>query len=977
MKTKQTKVPWPCSYMAALLMLLLLPLGIKAQDSDESQDITYTVLTDCSEQGYDTQVLDCLFDDDTSNKWHVNHFSNKKPCVVTFQTSKPISVGGYCITTGDDEASTNLGRNPKSWKLYGRNDMPTSKSGTDGWTLIDYVSDDSRLPGDKCTTVTYSCAGSAAYQYFRWEISDVRNSTNGGDCVQASGFSLIQAEPFVEWSNANKTLTFKYSRKPAESEMTEGEYWCYGIDEKEESDTESPAWTRYLGEKGQVATVAFGLGFKNYYPTTCRRWFAGGYYLQNIQGLENLNTENVTDMNQMFYNCYKLTELDLSNFNTANVTDMSQMFYGCGELQTIYVDSIFTTVNCQNDDNQMFGLCTNLKGAAQCNGTDNIGTCYANYNTGYLTFKPASVSATVISGCSDTGYNDIQLPKNLFDGDTSTKWFINGFSDKKPLVITFQTKKPVSVCGYRITTADDTESINLGRNPKSWKLYGRNDMPTSKESTEGWTLIDEVTDDSKLTGENFMTATYKCFPSVKYEYFRWEISDIRTSSCNAVQASEFSLIQAVPYVEFNKTNKTLTFKYDESFAASETDEDNCSYYNMNKDNDGHPAWAEAINENGQATKVVIDQGFKSYYPTTCHEWFATGYYLQSIQGLENLNTENVNDMSQMFMGCNHLTSLDLSHFSTANVKQMNMMFYGCNALKTIYVGNGFTTDKCADNVENMFALCQNLKGAISYDATKTDNSYANYTTGYFTKMVGTNGADTLGATGNPLTIENLKIEDGKLFVLNEGEDCQAGTASYSRTMTSNWGTLCLPFTIDATADGNTCLFYSLKSVDAESVVLSQIESGLIDAGTPVVICKKESAQSDISIMTPEAKVVDSPLNATSGNRLVGTFVGEVLNDNEYFIAKDKFFSVTDYSAKGVKVNPFRAYIVSEISVTSAPELHISIDGGSTNIETIDAVDALNNTTTEYYDVIGRRTNGLQKGLNIVKTDGKTMKVIIK
>ena len=196
-------------------------------------------------------------------------------------------------------------------------------------------------------------------------------------------------------------------------------------------------------------------------------------------------------------------------------------------------------------------------------------------------------------------------------------------------------------------------------------------------------------------------------------------------------------------------------------------------------------------------------------------------------------------------------------------------------------------------------------------------------------------------------------------------------------MTSKWGTLCLPFTIDATADGNTCLFYSLKSVDAENVVLSQIESGLIDAGTPVVICKKESAQSDISIMTPEAKVAGSPLNATSDNRLVGTFVGEVLNDNEYFIAKDKFFSVADYSAKGVKVNPFRAYIVSKASVASALALRISVDEGSTNIENIDAVDALNNPTVEYYDATGRRTNGLQKGLNIVKTDSKTMKVIIK
>ena len=80
---------------------------------------------------------------------------------------------------------------------------------------------------------------------------------------------------------------------------------------------------------------------------------------------------------------------------------------------------------------------------------------------------------TVLSDCSDTGYDDRQTPNFLFDGDTSTKWHMNRFrSSGYKRIITFQTSVAVNVCGYKISTCDDTENINMARNPKTWKLYG-------------------------------------------------------------------------------------------------------------------------------------------------------------------------------------------------------------------------------------------------------------------------------------------------------------------------------------------------------------------------------------------------------------------------------------------------------------------------------------------------------------------------
>ena len=99
--------------------------------------------------------------------------------------------------------------------------------------------------------------------------------------------------------------------------------------------------------------------------------------------------------------------------------------------------------------------------------------------------------------------------------------------------------------------------------------------------------------------------------------------------------------------------------------------------------------------------------------------------------ISNFDTEKVTYMSALFKGCKNLTSLDISSFNTKNATNISFMFTGCHALATIYASDKFVvTNVESDN--NMFAECLKLKGAIEYDENKTNSSYANYTTGYFT-----------------------------------------------------------------------------------------------------------------------------------------------------------------------------------------------------------------------------------------------------
>ena len=73
-----------------------------------------------------------------------------------------------------------------------------------------------------------------------------------------------------------------------------------------------------------------------------------GYdYLEKIDFNDCFNTEMIEDMCEMFQNCEKLKEIDLSNFNTKNVTDMSGMFSNCAQITKINA-SRFDTSKVEN-----------------------------------------------------------------------------------------------------------------------------------------------------------------------------------------------------------------------------------------------------------------------------------------------------------------------------------------------------------------------------------------------------------------------------------------------------------------------------------------------------------------------------------------------------------------------------------------------------------------------------------------------------
>ena len=317
---------------------------------------------------------------------------------------------------------------------------------------------------------------------------------------------------------------------------------------------------------------------------------------------------------------------------------------------------------------------------------------------------------------------------------------------------------------------------------------------------------------------------------------------------------------------------------------------------------------------------------------------------------------------------------------------MGDMFNTCKELTTIFVSDKFAVGTGDTDDGTMFQGCNKLKGANALDKNnpQTGIDNANYKTGYFTKLVGKNGDEKIGATGETLAADNLVLDDNKDFVAYEPFAAKA--ASYSRTVEgTTWATLCLPF--EVSLDGQNFRAFKLLSADdvSETVELEEIETS-IAAGTPVII-KMNDGETKLNFTVANMEIANEVKPAETANsnyQLQGLYTQKVFSkdaDNNCYIVKGdklmnpaKLLETTSTALVGSK--PFRAYMVDNSSAPAAGARMFSISiGGSTTA--IEQLETTADSKAEYYDLQGRRLQDLQKGINIVKRGGKTMKVIIK
>ena len=1010
-----------------LLMLLLLPARMVAQTPTEDpryalfnglDGITDVTITD--DGSYPWKMLDLNADgmkdlgftipDGSkglmSSNYNVDGSSSET--VVNFTVEKPmLLMFKYLVSSEEfDEATITLD-NKKSWTI----------------SEIDQIEIKELLSvGKHSLKLSYKKDGSVNENADRTCIYDLKTATTFSEYV-------------ADYVATNSTLTFK----KITSDNLEG-LDLSRMAVVHNIDMVAIVCTNY----SSIKNIVFDESFKTYAPTSLSGFFVGCETLETISGLEYLNTANVEIMDNMFNGCSALTSLDLTNFNTAKVTNMSYMFNGCSALKSLDLTN-FNTAKVTNMGNMfegcsaltsldltkfntanvtdmsfMFKGCSALKSLDLTNfNTANVTNmsnmfkgCSALTSLGLTNFNTAKVTemGNMFNGCSAltsldlTNFNtaNVKFMDYMFNGCSAlTSLDLTNFNTAKVTYMNNMFEGCSALTTIYASDKFDTDNVKHGLDMftgcKSLKDYSdsKTDHNYANYGPDGYfTPVFDYAEFDNATG----TLTFRrglSKPEGAYDLneennepgwltqkeniykvvFDASFACARPTSCYRwfYGCTNLTEIKGIENLNTEKVTN-MGFMFYDCYALTSLDVSKFDTQNV-EDMSNMFASCEKL-------KSLNVSNFNTQNVKNMSLMFYNCIGLTSLD-LSKFNTQNVENMRNMFRRCKGLNSLDLSKFDTQNVTDMSYMFWNSSALTTIYVSDKFVTTKVSSGAK-MFQGCENLKGFIDYisNKDKDNNEYANYKTGYFTKLVGKNGEEKIGATGKTLATENLVLDDGKDFVAYE--PFAAKDASYSRDIPkgSTWGTLCLPFAIDQSKE-TECKFYRLTGIDKDCITLESCEEGKIPAGTPVLFKMNENEQT-LSISTKDASIVKEPVAGTNTDvNLVGSFTkiggkdNQGLAEYDYIIGKNKFWRVSDLDGgNGVGIKPMRAYIhPATASQARAAMLSIGKGDGTTAIDNLNAIS--NDANAEYYDANGRRTNGLQKGLNIVKRGSKTYKIMVK
>ena len=505
-----------------------------------------------------------------------------------------------------------------------------------------------------------------------------------------------EAESYAVFDEATNTLTFKHdTNKPAGAfALKEGE--------------NTPGWYKPNDDGSNaniIKKVVFDASFANARPTSCYEWFFGCTDLTTIEGIEYLNTENVTDMSGMFYGCSALTTLDVSKFYTKNVTNMSNMFHWCLALTTLDVSN-FDTKNVTN----MRGMFYNCHALTTLN--------VSNFDTQNVTNM-----SNMFSVCSALTTLDVSNfdTKNV----TDMSWM---FSFNPALTTIYASDKFV-------TTACEEDENMFAECANLVGAVSYDENKRGKEMANCTTgyftdIASKVAESYAVFDETTNTLTFKHDTNKPYGAFALNEGDNAPGWYKSDSYANANIIKKVVFdASFANARPTSCYKwfYD---CTNLTTIEGIEY--LNTENVTNMGWMFSSCE---ALTILDVSNFDTKNVTNMRYMFSICFALTTLD-VSNFDTQNVTNMSNMFSDCSALTTLDLSNFDTKNVTDMSWMFSFDTALITIYASDKFVTTAC-EKGQNMFKDCTNLVGAVPYDENKRGKEMANCTTGYFTDKAAT------------------------------------------------------------------------------------------------------------------------------------------------------------------------------------------------------------------------------------------------
>ncbi len=373
---------------------------------------------------------------------------------------------------------------------------------------------------------------------------------------------------------------------------------------------------------------------------------------------------------------------DIQYLNTSQTTQMSNMFEGCISLNAIDLENFDTSAATQM--NNMFLNCKGL----------------SSLDLSYFDFGKVADMSQMLSGCES-------LEELKFGMETITDSLQNAdrlFSNCKNLRALDLSELTIS---ENMSTVEmlggcnslDTLYVNITMNNLS------SDACTGIGTMEKSCLLNapEGLDISYLDNENFL----------------WK-------------SGLFHYPRKKAYVAV--AENILTFHYDNKYDNLRSDSSQVIYFISEEISERTWSFDNMSTDSTSTCRVVFTPSFAQFYPTTTASWFALDYDMGSnssglrlaFEGMENLNTKEVTDMSNMFYGCVGATGLDVKTFDTSKVKDMSLMFAYCTTLTQINLDYFDTSN--VTNFSGMFRCCSSLQ---SLDLRKLDTSNVSDMSGMF------------------------------------------------------------------------------------------------------------------------------------------------------------------------------------------------------------------------------------------------------
>jgi surface protein len=980
--------------MLMLLTLLFVPTRMVAQ-IDYDTSVKFKALAG-NPEGIVGMTYTNLFDGQKTrgnfSMWCCGFINGSSSAYVIFEASKAGVPVGYTITTGDDNASMK-GRNPLSWKLYGNNE------GKDGnWKLIQEISNDEKLEDKNYASYDFKCEGSTYYKYFKWEITAIHS----GKTLQVGEFEL-KLKTTCSHKNADGSSALGKAIETIEATCVEYGYTthecsiCHSIvkvDNNDELKKHTP--THHV----QIDATCTATGKIEYWQcSVCKKLFSDANATTEITDAASLdipakghkyNSEGTcTVCGVVNHRCALFDNLD--GITNVTITDNDARYP-------------WQMLNLEADGmkNLGFDIPKGSKGLMSDNydqesTTSRTVVTFTVEKLILLTFKylvsseeddKATITLDSKTHGTISGIKEIEIKALLSAGKHSLNLSYKKnrmYKKGADRAFIYNLKTATTISDY-VAQYDDTNTTLTFKKVTDANI---SDIVNNSVIVDQYNNVKEIcTTLGNVTIKNIVfDESFKTYaPTSVKDFFKnctaletiSNIENLNTANVTNMTSmfDNCQNLSSLNLSKFNTENVTnMSYMFDNCQNLSSLD---LSKFNTAKVTNMYAMFTHCQNLSS------LDLSKFNTANVTDMSWMFSDCQLSSLD-LSNFNTEKVREMYNMFSFCQKLSSLNLTNFNTEKVTNMDYMFNGCSDLTTIYASDKFIIAEF-NNGYKMFYGCKLLKGALpKYDENLTSSDYANYVNGYFTKLVGKNGEEKIGAVGDILTADNLTLDDNKDFVVYEPFTAKA--ASYSREMKTGttWATLCLPF--EVSLENKDFRAFKLLSANegTNTVELEEITTS-IAAGTPVIIKMNEGAtELNFSVDNKEiAKEVNTSETENGSYQLQGIYTKKVFDkdaDNNCYIVKgDKLMNpaklLENTNNKTVGSKPFRAYMVDNSTATAAGAkmFSIAIGGGTTAIDSLNTI-ADDNAT--YYDLQGNRLNAPQKGINIVKRGSKTMKVIIK